>query len=486
MKNDELTKYIKHYLEKDKTGRAIMLSGDWGIGKSYYVKNELEPTLKDDLKIKCVVVSLYGLDTVEDISKNIYLELRVRKFKEKCEGRTAGIVFGKTLLKGLTTRIGVNLSIADKDMKRIYNSIDLSKKLIILEDIERSKIDIIDVMGYVNNLVEQDGAKVLIVANENEIIKEEIINNSKEQSDKDLDWSSFEEKEKEYTVETKEYFKIKEKTISDTLEFEGNLGDAAKEIIISYNNDLLSKFKNEECIKEICDLFEICNSNNLRSFMYACQKTVNIFEKLKEKDDEFIKAIFYGIICFSLRQKAGNIMKGDGGENYSVNLGTEKYPLFKYLKSDEIFNTYIGEIDKTYKDEYIQLREEMVKSLNKNIVVIEDFEYSHEQVQVLVDYVRKNKELLLTSGCFAKKLDIGRIVKMFKECSPKEKQELRRVFILVYRTGNIKSYMSEDYDAIKELLELIKKDYEIEKDRIQRRQYEWFINNLIEILEKLK
>jgi hypothetical protein len=35
MTNDELNLYIKHYIEKDKTGRAIMLTGSWGIGKAY-------------------------------------------------------------------------------------------------------------------------------------------------------------------------------------------------------------------------------------------------------------------------------------------------------------------------------------------------------------------------------------------------------------------------------------------------------------------
>ena len=37
MTNKELNQYIQHYIEKDKTGRAIMLTGAWGTGKSYYM-----------------------------------------------------------------------------------------------------------------------------------------------------------------------------------------------------------------------------------------------------------------------------------------------------------------------------------------------------------------------------------------------------------------------------------------------------------------
>ena len=60
-------------------------------------------------------------------------------------------------------------------MQKLYKSIDLSGKLIIIEDLERSGIDILEILGYVNNLVEQDGVKVLLVAKEDELIQYEPI-----------------------------------------------------------------------------------------------------------------------------------------------------------------------------------------------------------------------------------------------------------------------------------------------------------------------
>lgn len=41
MTNHELTKYIRHYIEKDHTNRAMMLTGPWGCWKSYYIREEL-------------------------------------------------------------------------------------------------------------------------------------------------------------------------------------------------------------------------------------------------------------------------------------------------------------------------------------------------------------------------------------------------------------------------------------------------------------
>ena len=74
----ELNNYIKHYLEEDKTNTAIMLTGEWGSGKTYYIENELIPFLQDDKKNKCVVISLYGLEDISEISKSIYMELRMK------------------------------------------------------------------------------------------------------------------------------------------------------------------------------------------------------------------------------------------------------------------------------------------------------------------------------------------------------------------------------------------------------------------------
>lgn len=42
----ELDAYIKDYTKNDKTNRAIMLTAPWGSGKTYYIKNELIPSLK--------------------------------------------------------------------------------------------------------------------------------------------------------------------------------------------------------------------------------------------------------------------------------------------------------------------------------------------------------------------------------------------------------------------------------------------------------
>ena len=45
---NELNEYILNYYKNDKTHSAIMLTAPWGMGKSYYIKNNLTVYLVDD------------------------------------------------------------------------------------------------------------------------------------------------------------------------------------------------------------------------------------------------------------------------------------------------------------------------------------------------------------------------------------------------------------------------------------------------------
>ena len=178
MTYQELNQYILHYLTEDKTKSTIMLTGPWGTGKSYYIQNELKPFLekKENGGHSCVIVSLYGLKDTAEISKSIYLGTRMKFLTAASENSTTVTFAGETIIKGIAGAFGVDLSVSERSLKRLYASVNLTGKLVILEDLERSGIDILEVLGYVNNLVEQDGVKVLLVANEEEIIKYELGN----------------------------------------------------------------------------------------------------------------------------------------------------------------------------------------------------------------------------------------------------------------------------------------------------------------------
>lgn len=306
MNYDELNDFIKHYIEKDKTQSAIMLTGDWGTGKSYYIHNSLEPFLKEPKngKHRCAIVSLYGLENTSEISKRIYFELRsigcFKKSETISTGKAVAKVLAKTVLNGMTNMIGFDIgSISDKDLKKVYSSIDLTNSLVVFEDLDRSNIDIIDILGYVNSLVEQDGAKVLLVANEREILK---YYDSRPDENGNI--------HKVPAEKTEIYLKAKEKTIGDTIIFYGDIKNAIKNIISSFNNTTLNKFKSLEGIDDIIKIMISKRNYNLRTFIFACQKTIDIFERIGSLDgleNYMIQSVFYGMIYLSMIIKNGII-----------------------------------------------------------------------------------------------------------------------------------------------------------------------------------
>ena len=109
MTNDELNKFILRYVENDRTHRALMLSGGWGTGKSYYVNHFLVPFLESRIcpatnkPYKCIVVSLYGLNSPEEISRDIFLMRYFGNHKrpDKPVGNAVRLA-ARTIMKGLS------------------------------------------------------------------------------------------------------------------------------------------------------------------------------------------------------------------------------------------------------------------------------------------------------------------------------------------------------------------------------------------------
>ena len=126
MTNNELNQFILHYLVEDKTHSAIMLTGAWGTGKSYYIQNELVPFLKEEHEKECVTVSLYGIKSTAEISRSIYIELRAKTLSAKGEAAVAGKLIAKTIVRGVVSRFGIDFSKENDTMQELYESINLS------------------------------------------------------------------------------------------------------------------------------------------------------------------------------------------------------------------------------------------------------------------------------------------------------------------------------------------------------------------------
>lgn len=604
MTYQELNQYILHYVTEDKTKSAIMLTAPWGTGKSYYIQNELKPFLEkeENGKIKCLIVSLYGLKDLFEVSKALYLESRIRLLNNTSEKVTTGKFATKTILKGVTSFFGIDLSHSDKEMQELFESVDFSGKLIILEDLERSGIDILEVLGYVNNLVEQDGVKVLLVANEDEIIQYKPIEteNKEEQETAELLDRLSDHKNRLFTDNTITYLKVKEKTVSDTIQFKEDYKTAIKDIIQTFSNKTLNNFLDSESVETILKIMETCKTSNLRSFIYSCQKVSDIFRKIDEQylsKKDFTQAVFFGVLFFVLKQKAGKTDKWGQEKYFSIELGDVSAPLFKFcynyiiyqiedfseieeaykaylqlitydsnksnsdndimvlqtyhiqteknikkaldsitkrlenpddisfyqygviavyviiikdilkydveklenllvnnlkgrgdkLQLEHIFRIFLGnECTQQQKDEYELLRKRMSESLRINDYAIPNFNYLPAQSNDFYKYIIENNGKFLTQNSFASSLDMYKLAEMFKKSTAEQKNNIRGAFLSMYRSGNISDFLSNDKQSIVQLMGIVKKDRSGDVgDKIQQLQYDWFIDNLTEIAEKL-
>lgn len=278
MTTEILNEFILNYLKNDKTNTSIMLNGNWGSGKSHYINDELVPYLEKNCK-EVIIVSLYGLKSIDEISKNIFIEAKMKLLKNP-KVLVAGKIIAKTVIKSVAGFTPISLDVSEKDLNVFFETIDLSNKLLVLEDIERSVIKIADVLGYVNGLVERDGVKVLLVANEEEILK----NNVDDKKNENL-----------------QYLSIKEKTISDTILFKLNNESAIKNIMNGYASYTIKKlFQDDNSLYETAFRIVngVCNSN-LRNLIYAIQKTKDIILKIdssNEIDEDYYKCLFFGIL----------------------------------------------------------------------------------------------------------------------------------------------------------------------------------------------
>jgi hypothetical protein len=234
----------------------------------------------------------------------------------------------------------------------------------------------------VNGLVERDGVKVLLVANENEILK-------KQPSKMEFDFDTVrnkpksEDKKTEVPEDINKYLRMKEKTVSDTIQFVGDSQNAIEEIIKGFKNKLLNRIINKDIVEKLSSIVnEICNKN-LRTFIFAVQKMVDITDKINilEFDDDFFICLLFGIIYLSEIIKTGDFPKWEGTEYLSTKLGSNDTPLMRfaydYIRWQTFDNKVVQQTYEAYKnfklfDEYIEYKDADLRVMENYYVESEE------------------------------------------------------------------------------------------------------------------
>ena len=75
---EDLVESILDYIRSDYTDYAVMINGEWGVGKTHFWNNKIRKKIEsmqlNGKRYTTIYMSLYGISNLEDISKKIFIE----------------------------------------------------------------------------------------------------------------------------------------------------------------------------------------------------------------------------------------------------------------------------------------------------------------------------------------------------------------------------------------------------------------------------
>ncbi len=435
LSDEQIVEIITEYIIDSRYDQAILIDGDWGSGKSFFVDKILTPQMKSKIgdgtsyKRKIIYVSLYGVDTFQQIIDDIYTSI-MENFFDKRIREGSGEVIGKGVhfISKMASAGLKYFNIDSSELPQISELKKLKNSVIIFDDLERCNIEVNQIFGFINNLAEHNDIKVIIVANQSEIGK---LSLTRELPQKYLvvlndnlliDTPDKNPKEKQPINEERLkrntellftndilYEKIKEKLIGITIHYKPRLQSKYPVLIEKYiTNPKAQKYLTNKT-DTIVSIFEEKRHYNLRTMIFAIisfEKLFTVLDQIDFSPAEYIeeqkdKVLKYCVIL-SIRLKEGkslfswdetsiessivffgdNFLKGESVYGYKF---VDQYLQFRSINEDMI-KQHICEIitEKKEQDEY----EETRKSLHFN-QIYKWWELEDEDIKIHLDAMLK-------------------------------------------------------------------------------------------------
>ena len=367
---EDLVESILDYVRSDYTDYAIMINGEWGSGKTYFWNNKIRKKIEtmqlNGKRYTTIYMSLYGISNLEEISKKIFIETtqlmdkNLRRFMDN-NGQTTIPEYAKTGLD-MANFFGVTQNGDKIDYADFFSTDD---KVLCFDDLERANVDVIDILGYINNFVEHDHIKTIIICNEKELstklkssnlemktfIATYLLDKQDELNKKDKPMvEKIQDKIEHVFDKANDYERIKEKLIGETFEYAPKFDYIINGILMRYENepDLIRFYR--ENTKLIISTFERSGTRNLRILKHALNDFKKIFDMVNKSypntSHRIMQTMLIFTIAISFEIKAGKVTK-----NKFINIkDNEEYKSIlvssRVLMDNRQF--YIKEFDNTY------------------------------------------------------------------------------------------------------------------------------------------
>ncbi len=330
---DDLVESILDYVRADYTDYAIMINGEWGSGKTYFwnnkIRNKIDSMQLNGKKLTTIYMSLYGISNLEEISKKIFIETtqlmdkNLRKYMN-ASGKTSIPEYAKTGLD-MANLFGVT---QNGDKVNYADFFSTEDKVLCFDDLERANVDVIDILGYINNFVEHDHIKTIIICNEKELSTKLKSSNLEMKTfiatyllDKENKLTTNDVPMAEKISDTMEavfdkandYERIKEKLIGETFEYQPEFTYIINGILMRYERypDLIRFLRSNTSL--IISTFEKSGTRNLRILKHALADFKRIFDitmkAYPNTNNRVLQAMLIFTIAVSFEIKAGKVTK---------------------------------------------------------------------------------------------------------------------------------------------------------------------------------
>ena len=330
---EDLVESILDYIRSDYTDYAVMINGEWGSGKTHFwnnkVRKKIESMQLNGKRYTTIYMSLYGISNLEEISKKIFIETtqlmdkNLRKFMNNNE-QTVIPEYAKTGIE-MANIFGVTQNGDKVDYAEFFSTDD---KVLCFDDLERANVDVIDILGYINNFVEHDHIKTIIICNEKELstklkssnlemktfIATYLLDKQGELNKADKPMvEKIQDKIEHVFDKANDYERIKEKLIGETFEYAPKFDYIINGILMRYeNNPDLIRFLRENT-RLIISTFNKSGTRNLRILKHALNDFKKIFEMVNKSypntNNRVMQTMLIFTIAISFEIKAGKITK---------------------------------------------------------------------------------------------------------------------------------------------------------------------------------
>lgn len=395
MQMNEIVKTnIERYIADSNPQYAILISGTWGTGKTFFIKQWItqymnkcheEVQTEDERILSPIQVSLFGTSSIQDIYERVREALNPKLYKVFKWGtfvadKATKIITGCELFDDVDIPFEADMGIWKKS-----NKTSKGCHLLILDDLERSKVPIIEILGFIDMFLNLYHFHVIVVGDEKHFT----------QNQKDI------------------YEQYKEKIFGSTFYIECDVESAVATFI--NESEQLSPIAGEfyQNNRElVIDLFCATGYGNLRTLRQTLHQFTFIYDELIAGGEVYKKEVFANYLAISmelhnnsscdLEQQIKSLRYGMCSKDSDFSQVVSKYQFVEGKYQARIFRGFDFIVDAIKYGKLISDRINLEIEIRKNKSISEKYrlyplmsnEEFMQNTKVLCDYLDNDIENL--------------------------------------------------------------------------------------------